>query len=309
MCMFTQQTGSVHGTKIFARRTAKGTQFIAYQMHYIFDGPNAMILPLPVRLPSHEGTLRFIDLSHYPSFFRDLAEGYPNALRRAAQYKAEPTLPVVEVGSFVASFVPSLEDFARLDPQFVLPPAIWDQLPQYADFGFAVFRLKPGDRENHAMAFEFQSRTEELFFPTVHIHDLQVHETAHFGHMLYMQHAGFDSVVGHYDVEERSDRETGLVRSTTVASELATPQQSRGLLQPDLLIHRTTAVGRLPNQDITIGAKGDPEVPTRRPSLYRGPLGFSLWTWVTLPSSLAGAFFAWVLWRRHRRKAGQASKS
>ena len=40
----------------------------------------------------------------------------------------DTALKVVEVGSFVASFVPSASDFSRLDPRFRLAPGIVDAL-------------------------------------------------------------------------------------------------------------------------------------------------------------------------------------
>jgi hypothetical protein len=61
-------------------------------------------------------------------------------------------------------------------------------LPAYADYGFAVFKLKAGKKNIHPMAFEFPNREKgSLFFPTVHIHDGKVHLTAHFDHALYCQ--------------------------------------------------------------------------------------------------------------------------
>jgi hypothetical protein len=98
---------------------------------------------------------------------------------------------VVEVGKFVASFVPAVKDFARLDKQFRLPDGVWEKLPQYKDFGFAVFKLKKpekGGQKVHPMAFEFPREDKKvLFFPTVHIHDGQVHDKAGFDHTLYCQ--------------------------------------------------------------------------------------------------------------------------
>ena len=54
----------------------------------------------------------------------------------------QAALKVHSVGKFVASFVPSQSDFDRLDPQFVIPKESWAKLPEYQDFGFAVFQLK-----------------------------------------------------------------------------------------------------------------------------------------------------------------------
>lgn len=107
-------------------------------------------------------------------------------------FEEEGTLPVHQVGDFEASFVPSHDDWDRLDSRFRLDPALWDQLSGYHDFGFAVFQLSPGVQPGaqrvHPMAFEFVSvAPEDLFFPTVHIYDGQVHPTADFDHDLYCQ--------------------------------------------------------------------------------------------------------------------------
>jgi len=53
-------------------------------------------------------------------------------------------LKVEQVGSFEASFVPTLADFQRLDPRFRLPDTVWQQLGRYAKYGFAIFQLKKG---------------------------------------------------------------------------------------------------------------------------------------------------------------------
>ena len=48
--------------------------------------------------------------------------------------------------------------------------------------------MPPRTRTVHPMAFEFPRRAPAaLFFPTVHIHDGEVHETAMFDHRLYCQ--------------------------------------------------------------------------------------------------------------------------
>jgi len=87
-----------------------------------------------------------------------------------------------------ASFVPAVKDFSRLDARFRLPDQAWEALPAYKDFGFAVFKLKKEATSAHPMAFEFpRADAKKLFFPTVHIHDGQVHDRADFDHALYCQ--------------------------------------------------------------------------------------------------------------------------
>ena len=111
--------------------------------------------------------------------------------------KAETTqetkgaLSVHEVGDFVASFVPTLADFDRIDKRFTLPRSVWEQFPQCRDFGFAVFQLAKLGGTPHPIAFEFPTRwPDKLFYPTIHIHDGVAHREEHFDHALYSQAMG-----------------------------------------------------------------------------------------------------------------------
>jgi hypothetical protein len=185
----------VSKTRIYARREADGRQLIVYAMNLKADSDVAMVLPLPVVLGSGEDAVRFIDLEAYPTFFEDLEGGFPDFsdgwgldVPAALRLGGTPRLAVVQVGCLEASYVPTIADFARLDPRFRMPDGTWDKLPAYRDFGFAVFKLKPGATHVHPMAFSFPSRLgADVFFPTVHVHDGLVHDTADFDHTLYAQ--------------------------------------------------------------------------------------------------------------------------
>jgi hypothetical protein len=84
--------------------------------------------------------------------------------------------------------VPGLGDFDRLDPRFVLPAQVWEKKPELASYGFAVFRLRTGEQAVHPMAFSFVSaKPDQLFFPTVHVHDGEMHPEEEFDHILYCQ--------------------------------------------------------------------------------------------------------------------------
>ena len=304
MCCFAQDVRAVHGTRIFSRLTEKGTQFLAYQMKYESDVPNAMILPLPIKTPAGEDSVSFIDLSGYTDFFRHLARGFPRAARPSIGCAASPTdsiasrsLSVHQVGDFVASFVPTVDDFARLDPQFVIPKETWSKIPRYADFGFAVFQLQQLAGEPHPMAFEFETRTTETFFPTLHIHDGEIHEAEDFDHVLYLQHAGFDSIVGSYQNHDIRDSATGLVRSRHPAAEFCSIEKSKGLIAPDLLVHKFVIRGSNENKDFTYFAKGSALVP--RLNLRQWS---RLWPW-----SIVGVGAAWFLRRRGMLRASRQS--
>ncbi len=248
MCCFSRPVISVNNTQIFARLSGKGTQFLAYQMNYESREPNAMILPLPVKQPATVKSLRFIDLKNYDTFFDELADGFPFHAPPSIGCSAsfDPTsrrdLEVVEVGNYIASFVPTLSDFDRLDAQFTLPNETWESLPGYKNFGFAVFQLAAGSLKPHPMAFEFPSANDDLFFPTVHIHDGEVHDSEDFDHILYMQHAGLDSQVYGYENSDVEDRSTRLIRSKYAATHFCDTSKSAGLIDGNLLVHRKLIV-------------------------------------------------------------------
>lgn len=193
MCLFSgrQRALRVAKTRIFARVDGE-RQCLVYSMHLASSEDVAMILPVPVAVGAGEDAMTFVDLSSYPTMFDDLAAFFaPPAPAFAApqpRAKTPAKLVVHEVGAFVASFVPRLADFSRLDPRFRLPDTVWAQLPGYADWGFAVLQLARGDAKVHPMAFHYPTRDRaRLYFPTTHVHDGAVHPQADFDHELYWQ--------------------------------------------------------------------------------------------------------------------------
>lgn len=246
MCCFSQPVESVTATKIFARESTKNRQFVVYSMTLAAEKDLAMILPLPVPAKSPEDAVRFINLEKYEKFFADMAKGFP-ATRGPSKSETfglgglgNHKLEVVEVGSFVASFVPTVADFARLDEQFRLPNGTWDKLPAYKEFGFAVFKLKPGEKTIHPMAFEFPRATRRLFFPTVHIHDGEVHEQADFDHVLYMQ------------AEQNAGAMMQWQESPQLAASFMKIDDTAGIVDGKQHIYRLKISGKKQNRDIYV---------------------------------------------------------
>lgn len=202
MCCFSRPVLDVSDTKIFARLGNGVTQYIAYAMSMSAREDLAMVLPIPVVEGSGEDAVKFISLEKYPQMFDDLWKGFPaprpnflsdRAFAPAAAGAPQPKLKVQSVGSYDASFVPTIADFSRLDERFRLPGDVWQKLPGYADFGFAVFKFKAGSGTVHPMAFSFPSAIPQtLFFPTLHIHDGQVHPNEVYDHTLYAQGGGIN---------------------------------------------------------------------------------------------------------------------
>lgn len=254
----------VSGTSIFARSAnGNGRQILVYSMSLASRIDLAMILPLPVPVGSPEDAVRFISLKEYPDFFQDMKQGFPDyppipegAIRRTllAPALARPKLQVHEVGDFEASYVPTMDNWDRLDERLRIPPGIFDAVPAYREFGFAVFKLKaterakswfgflggkPASKAIHPMAFEFpRADPDNLFFPTVHVHDGQFHQTADFDHTLYCQ-------VKKPDLPGWK-RSAGLVRSFLSVS------QGNGVFEPDQLCYKRDIRGECLNEDILV---------------------------------------------------------
>lgn len=267
MCCFSRPIAYVAGTKIFARAIGDGRQSLVYSMRFTADEELAMILPIPVPPGSPEDAVEFVSLEGYDDFFDDLAKAFPVQMLAASRGPAlapsavpqAKTLEVHDVGDFEASFVPSQADFDRLDERFKLDPAVWAKLPQYADWGFAVFKLRPKAEEKkgffsrflgskpkaqtvHPMAFVFPRRDpKELFFPTVHVHDGEVHPEAIFDHTLYAQLDDGDYEVTHWE------------RSPNALGQVVDARRAKTLVDPEAHCLRRTIQTFFENRDITLG--------------------------------------------------------
>ena len=248
MCCFSRPVQSVTSTNIFARAAAAGRQFLVYSMALKAKEELAMVLPLPVKPGSGEKAVEFIDLSGYKDFFSDLLKGFPERVPAPGSSRSHPApaalkLEVVSVGSFDASFVPTIEDFARLDERFRLPPGTWETLPTYRTYGFAVFKLKPGAATVHPMAFSFpRTNPRELFFPTVHIHDGKLHDKADFDHTLYCQRSPSEG----FSLAQWEE-------SPRLAVAFMNVEQSKGIIEGSVHCHKKRFLGRRQNRDIIVG--------------------------------------------------------
>lgn len=88
------------------------------------------------------------------------------------------------------------------------------------------------------MAFRFRTRhPDRVFFPTVHVHDGEVHETADFDHQLYYQLANERSA---HSNEEKSPEATAAFVSEA---------QAKALVRMSGHLYRQTLRGERPNVD------------------------------------------------------------
>lgn len=248
----------VSRTRIFARREGD-EQFVVYSMRLSSRAESVMVLPIPVdQAVDEEAALEFIDLGGYPKLFEDINECFnipfePSRSRGGISFASMPpqTLKVHEVGAYDASFVPSIADFVRLDERFRLPEHVWDALPEYADYGFAVFKLGKGrDQEFHPMAFRFRTRDAQLFFPTVHVHDGKVHPRAQFEHELFFQMGTTEPVeiLRSKEISVNGASKRAMQGHQHWGDDVRF-EDARGVVDPDQDIFKLSLHGKLDNTD------------------------------------------------------------
>ena len=240
----------VSQTKLFARVVA-GVQYLVYEMAIDTSSDVAMILPLPVAQVADDA-IEFLDFSRAQGLFRELANLFPShdlfelGIPRGAPIPQGRPLVVHSVGSFEASYVPTLADMDRLDPRFRIADTIWKALPQYTNAGFAVFKLKPGKQTIHPMAMKFATaEPSSIFFPTVHVHDGKLHDTARFDHALYFQ-------TSTTPVAHAPDRSTTIDRSTQPPPPSPTIANAHGAVSVLDPVYRVELRGTMSNADTRI---------------------------------------------------------
>lgn len=136
---------------------------------------NAMILPVPA------GRVQVLDLSKHKTIFKSLADAFPkeekpaprSAPRSWGAAPAKETLVVKEIGDYLVSVAPRLEDLGKIDPEhFTVVPGVVDLLGKhYAEFSFVVCRFKDCVTEGSPIGYIHERTADSrLFVPTRHSH-------------------------------------------------------------------------------------------------------------------------------------------
>ena len=238
MSCFSGNVSRVANTRIFTRVTEKSTQFLVYQMEYTAANDVALILPLPTPPHTARDAVHFVRLSNYDNFFGDMENGFPYTRNTPKGGSQSQHVMTHLVGSFEASFVQTLQELDTLDERFRIPRELWNQLPEYNDFGFAVFKLRAGENTVQPLAVEFPTRNPQLvFFPTAQIRNGQVLEEAPFDYDLFCQ------------------ARAGWLRSYDVASSFMKMDDTHGVVDGNERVSRMTVQGLHPNSDILVGLR------------------------------------------------------
>uniref|UniRef100_A0A7C2K0G4 Uncharacterized protein n=1 Tax=Schlesneria paludicola TaxID=360056 RepID=A0A7C2K0G4_9PLAN len=225
---------------MFARSGQGGRQYLVYATKFEADVDLALVLPLPVPPKTLQEDVRFFNLEKYPRFFEDMDGDFPLPVPSGQTGPSKAaSLTFAEVGSYEASFVPTVADLKHLDPRFRLSDELLEKLPQYADFGFAVFKLKAGRNDVHPLALDFPRREpQRLFFPTLQVRDGAVPGNAEFDHSLYAQ-----LPAGKHPVRP------GWLESQKSAGAFMKVELTQGIVDPEVHVYRRYMIGQWKNVD------------------------------------------------------------
>lgn len=246
MCIFSRPVAEVAGTCIFTRLYDDGRQLIVYDMQVETTEPCAMVLPIATKRGTTE--IAFHDFSGR-LFFELLADIFIQrtrggrggvSLSTKGGGEERPVLPVQRMGHYECSFVPTRDDFDRLDECFRLPSAVFADYPEH---GFVVCQLRPG-LAGHPVAFTFPADGGRSWVPTRHLHDGEAkpHPFAHFDHLIYAQ---FPSRGRRLACNAKFH--DSATRALSEREAVANPE-----INPLLPVYRLILRGKLPNEDTQV---------------------------------------------------------
>lgn len=176
--MISKEVQEVAGTKLFVGTNPERTRQLTVYANTVDNVSinNAMVLPVP-----HPKSVIFHDLSNYKEFFTDCESCFSNQFllkSSGMNFKltdSDEVLPVYNVGSYVASIVPSLNDLHRVNSTvFDLSEGLDKMLQTHYSnpvFGFIVCKLAKGKETYHPFAYSCAMLdVATVFVPTKHYH-------------------------------------------------------------------------------------------------------------------------------------------
>lgn len=192
MCIILSKVDKVSNTKIYVSPDKENKrQLTIYSNEVATKTKNAMILPVP-----NPESIELLDLSNYPKFFEDCENCFYNlptlsmrSFNPHSAYASASMLPVVRVGSYLASIVPSFDDFVRIDRTvFDVNDDLFPILAKNykENFGFIICLLEEGNHTYHPFAYTHLMKDKNrLFIPTRHYHPGGASSYADWDHVIY----------------------------------------------------------------------------------------------------------------------------
>lgn len=236
MCIISQPA-EVTETKIFVALNAPQTrQLTVYENKVVTVSGAVMILPVPDPL-----TIEMIDLSAYPTIFKDLNAPFQTLSSYNGQrsFSCNDSLAVTKVGGYLVTIVPSTDEFPNLSAHTfgTVHRDIVNLLHErYPTFGFVICKLNPAETKYHPIAYSHTALgSGQLFVPTYHLHN-------------HGNNDGFQrETLAHWDHDIFSLNVPGNPQSTASFTKSKIPFH----FPPENIISKLSLKGFLANMDIT----------------------------------------------------------
>jgi hypothetical protein len=221
-------------------------QFLVYSMNYRVGEDLAMVLPLPVPVGSKEDAVQFIDLHGYGEFFADLQSGFPVAAsdKRRPLSRSMPSHCRQRRSRWFRSAASKRRLCRRSKTLrasmlgFACRTGFGTSCPPTKSRGLRCSSCARMPARCIRWRLRFLAPiASKLFFPTVHIHDGKVHDTAHFDHSLYCQ------------VGSQYGKTTGWEETPQLASAFVKVAATKGIVDGSAHCYRKTILGNQKNQD------------------------------------------------------------
>ncbi len=166
----------VASTINFFARASADHQFLACNFRYEAATPVTLILPLPTPPDAPANSVRFINLSGYDDFFRDMRRGFPDLTSETSKQSFTDRLREkvrdwldLDTTQIEFAFFPNRSVLAEMREHWPVSDAVWTALEPYATCGLVGLKLEAGANRLPPIAFEFPRRNRtELTFPTAH---------------------------------------------------------------------------------------------------------------------------------------------
>jgi hypothetical protein len=188
MCIIQGEVLQVASTKIFVADVDNQTQLTVYSNNVLLPNGKtaAMILPF-VQGPN----FKVLNLQNHQNIFDILKHMFVSNLRfrggNLSTNSAPDCLPIIQIGSYDVTIIPSFQDFHRLQyGHFQLEPDVGTLLGNFYanNYGFLVCKLRQ-NASFHPIGYTSNKLSKGTFFvPTKHYH--KPNEHADWDHSIYV---------------------------------------------------------------------------------------------------------------------------
>jgi hypothetical protein len=166
MSILTDEVRCVENTSIFVTLNMAGTnQLTVFKNNVETPTENLLVIPVP-----HPSSIKIIDIKNYKNIFNDCENCFEN-MNDERQIVPTNYSPIVKIGSYTLSVVPSFDELKRTYYKYNIPVKFMKEFEGKYDktFGYILCKIKKGNYTYHPIAYMHQALEKgKIFLPTYH---------------------------------------------------------------------------------------------------------------------------------------------